>query len=312
MPNQPLFTSPAMPEYWSSAFDVVPFPIYVVDMATLELINVNRTMRKRTGDTEGKKCYEAIYRKDKPCAFCAIPGMQDGDMGRTIIFEHFNEADDRWYQLQETRIAWFDGRPAKYSIAVDVTQLKGAQNALAEAHADLAIKNRELERLTITDSLTGIGNRRHLTAVLEHEVASARRSGLPLSLLLIDVDRFKLVNDTFGHQAGDAVLAKVAKAIVRNVRGTDTAGRWGGEEFIVVCPGTTETAGAAVAEKLRLAIAAQTHSDVGAVSCSIGVAELQAGESAATMLGRADAALYCAKTEGRNRTAMAGPSLSPL
>ncbi len=296
-----------MPEYWTSAFDVVPFPIYVVDMETLELINVNRTMRKRTGDTEGKKCYQAIYREDKPCAFCAIPGMRDSEMGKTIIFEHFNAPDDRWYQLQETRIAWFDGRAAKYSIAVDVTQLKGAQNALAEAHADLAIKNRELERLTVTDSLTGIGNRRHLTAVLDHEVASARRSGLPLSILLIDVDRFKQVNDTFGHQAGDAVLAQVASVIIRNVRGTDAAGRWGGEEFIVVCPGTAEQAGAAVAEKLRLAIAAQPYGAVGTITCSIGVAELAPGEPPAAMLGRADLALYRAKTEGRNRTATACP-----
>lgn len=296
-----------MPDYWASAFDVVPFPIYVVDMATLELINVNRTMRKRTGETDGRKCYEAIYGKDKPCAFCTIPAMQRGDMGQTVIFEHFNEADDRWYQLQETRIAWFDGRPAKYSIAVDVTQLKGAQNALAEAHADLAIKNRELERLTVTDSLTGISNRRHLTAVLDHEVASARRSGLPLSVLLIDVDRFKQVNDTFGHQAGDAVLAQVAGIVVRNVRATDAAGRWGGEEFVVTCPGTAAQAGAAVAEKLRAAIDAHSFPVVGKVSCSIGVAEWLEGESVGLLLARADAALYRAKSDGRNCTAVAGP-----
>lgn len=298
-----------MPEYWASAFDVVPFPIYVVDMQTLELINVNRAMRKRTGEIDGRKCYEAIYGKDKPCAFCAMGGIQEAEMGKTVIFEHFNEADDRWYQLQETRIAWFDGRPAKYSIAVDVTQLKGAQNALAEAHADLAIKNRELERLTVTDSLTGIGNRRHLTAVLDHELASARRSGLPLSVLLIDVDRFKQVNDTFGHQTGDAVLAQVAGIIVRNIRGTDAAGRWGGEEFIVACPGTTAQAGAAVAEKLRAAIAAHTFPTVGTITCSIGIAEWAEGETAGLLLARADAALYVAKGGGRNRTSVAG---SPL
>lgn len=307
MSDHHFIINPAMPEYWTSAFDVVPFPIYVVDVATHELINVNRTMLKRTGDTDGKKCYQAIYGRSTPCSFCAINSMraQPQPIGKTVIFEHFNESDDRWYQLQETLISWFDGRLAKYSIAVDVSQLKEAQNALAEAHADLSLKNRELERLTVTDSLTGISNRRLLTEQLDQEVARACRYGEPLSALLIDVDRFKQVNDSHGHQMGDLVLTGIADLFRRRVRKADCVGRWGGEEFMVICPNTPSAEAVVLAEEIRQAVAALEFPLVGRITCSIGVAEYCAGEAPEKMVARADQALYGAKTLGRDHVQFA-------
>ncbi|MFZ5812919.1 MAG: histidine kinase dimerization/phospho-acceptor domain-containing protein, partial [Thermodesulfobacteriota bacterium] len=130
-------------------FDVIPFGIYVVDVATLDLIFVNRHFRDRLGDLAGRKCHEAIYESPQPCLFCKIRQLVDRDglpNGKTYIFEHFNDKDDRWYQLQEKSMSWPDGRVVKYSIAVDITELKEAQNRLAEAHAELALKNRELAR----------------------------------------------------------------------------------------------------------------------------------------------------------------------
>jgi len=130
-------------------FDVIPFGIYVVDVATLKLIFVNRHFRDRLGDLAGRKCYEAIYESPQPCLFCKIRNLVDRDClpnGKTYIFEHFNDKDDRWYQLQEKSMSWPDGRVVKYSIAVDITELKEVQNRLAEAHAELALKNRELSR----------------------------------------------------------------------------------------------------------------------------------------------------------------------
>ncbi len=130
-------------------FDVIPFGIYVVDVATLEVVFVNRHFRDRLGDLAGRKCHEAIYDSPQPCLFCKIRhlvGRNGLPSGKTYIFEHFNDKDDRWYQLQEKTMSWPDGRVVKYSIAVDITELKEVQNRLAEAHAELAIKNRELAR----------------------------------------------------------------------------------------------------------------------------------------------------------------------
>jgi signal transduction histidine kinase len=130
-------------------FDVIPFGIYVVDVATLEVVFVNRHFRDRLGDLAGRKCYEAIYESPQPCLFCKIRNLVGRDglpSGKTYIFEHFNDKDDRWYQLQEKSMSWPDGRVVKYSIAVDITELKEVQNRLAEAHAELALKNRELSR----------------------------------------------------------------------------------------------------------------------------------------------------------------------
>lgn len=303
MPALELTNDSAKPGHWETVFDIVPFPIYVVDIATLRLINVNRAMRRRTGALPEEACYEAIYGKEKPCIFCPIAEMSASaePIGKTVVFENFNDIDDCWYQLQETLISWFDGRTAKYSIAVDISRLKEMQNALSEAHAELSLKNRELERLAVTDNLTGISNRRKLDDALTLEIDRANRYGGPFSVLLIDVDNFKMVNDTHGHQVGDIVLKTIASILKKNVRRIDTAGRWGGEEFMVVCPSTVLADAIALAEKLRQAVATYTFPAVCHTTCSFGVAQYRDGEPPEKMVTRADSALYQAKARGRNR-----------
>jgi diguanylate cyclase (GGDEF)-like protein len=225
----------------------------------------------------------------------------DKPAGANIILEHFNDLDDRWYQLQESLISWFDGRAAKYSIAVDISQLKEIQNALAEAHAELALKNRELERLVVTDEVTGLGNRRFIYDALALEAEKNKRYGAPLSVLICDVDRFKSVNDRFGHQVGDQVLRAVGDLFQRGVRKVDVAGRWGGEEFLIICPNTAVGDAVRLAEKLRLAFEAYDFPVVGRTTCSFGVAQLRADEDSSMLFRRADDALYRAKDAGRNR-----------
>jgi diguanylate cyclase (GGDEF)-like protein len=176
-------------------------------------------------------------------------------------------------------------------------------NALGEAHSRLVA---HLEKLAMIDSVTGLYNRRLMDETLEREVIRARRTGMPLALVMIDIDHFKHYNDTFGHAAGDRVLRSVGEILKRDIRGSDAAYRYGGEEFIVVMPEIgTETARAR-AEALRLAIhelrAAHHGTPLGPITVSVGLAALPTdGCSAAALLAAADTALYEAKRSGRNR-----------
>lgn len=170
--------------------------------------------------------------------------------------------------------------------------------------------DRELRSLAMTDFLTKTRNRRAFTESAEQQMALAQRTGMPLALLMIDVDHFKRVNDEYGHAAGDAVLIEVAKAIGACIRRQDTLGRYGGEEFGVLLPSTDQAQAFVVAEKLRNSVE-KMNCRVGtkniSVSISIGIAVCHAECERCTMdlgkfLGDADRALYQAKDGGRNRT----------
>ncbi len=161
----------------------------------------------------------------------------------------------------------------------------------------------ELTRLAVTDPLTGLWNRRHTTDLLSADLAQAQRNGQALSLLMVDVDRFKSINDTFGHQTGDRVLIGVANLLREQVRNTDVVGRWGGEEFVVLLRYCGLPDAVATAEKLRQQITECRFDNLCSASVSIGAAELQAGDDLESWVARADAALYQAKRSGRNRVA---------
>lgn len=164
---------------------------------------------------------------------------------------------------------------------------------------------RELELWATTDKLTELANRRHLEQRGETEVARAIRYHAPLSVLLIDLDHFKLINDREGHHMGDQVLVEVAKVIRNSVRVTDLPGRWGGEEFLVLIPNTPAEQAVTLAEKLRRTIAERRFPCERTVSASIGIADHQNTETLEDMLRRADTALYKAKQAGRNRVVIA-------
>ena len=160
----------------------------------------------------------------------------------------------------------------------------------------------ELRNLAVTDTLTGVWNRRHGTELLTADL-SARRPGQALSLLMLDIDHFKTINDTFGHQAGDHVLIEIASRLRTSLRGSDMVARWGGEEFVVLLRDCALPDALRLAEDIRAAIAELPFGAMGSLTVSVGVAEARAGEDLTTWLERADQALYRAKRSGRNEVA---------
>lgn len=191
-------------------------------------------------------------------------------------------------------------------VAKRTEELATSNEKLEQAVLELDQKNQALEIMTRTDRLTGLANRRRLEESLQTEVLRARRYGKPFSVILLDIDRFKHVNDQFGHQAGDNVLIAIAGLLTRTARETDVVGRFGGEEFLLVCPETEIQVVAALAERLRSEFTASDFPLVGQVTSSFGVAEFSPGDSVKSLLERADQALYRAKDGGRNCVEVAG------
>ncbi|WP_052507784.1 GGDEF domain-containing protein [Sphingomonas hengshuiensis] len=185
----------------------------------------------------------------------------------------------------------------------------GTGIASSRARAATLDAQDRLRLAATSDELTQLANRRALFAVLDAEHARATRIGAPLSLAIIDLDHFKAINDSLGHQAGDTVLRTVAEALNEATRATDVPGRLGGEEFGVVMPDTDDRAAAIAAERIRERVAALRSrlpdGNEVPMTVSIGVAQLMPGEDRDTLMARADAALYRAKEEGRNRTHLA-------
>lgn len=224
--------------------------------------------------------------------------------------------EGRVYELHLTPMNRGDAKDSSQVIMLfDISQLKWMaeqqrhligelERALTEVQQlsrKLSENNLELERLAVTDQLTGLYNRAKLDDLLNLEIQRTGRGDSAFALIMLDIDHFKKVNDTHGHQAGDRVLIEVSRALSGAVRRTDMVGRWGGEEFLIICPGTDAPGAARLAEKLRRAVDKDRFSHIGRLTISLGAATHRPGESAASIVARADQALYAAKNKGRNR-----------
>ncbi len=187
----------------------------------------------------------------------------------------------------------------------------------AAAYAELVRENERLSRQSVTDGLTGLYNTTYLVAQCNQEIARAKRYDLPVSCLLVDIDGFKSVNDTYGHPVGNEVLRGLARLIAREVRGSDTVGRYGGEEFLLLLPQTDGRGAAILAERLRRVVEEAVFA-VGPnrvkITVSIGVATFPGpgimGQE--TLFLAVDRAVYAAKKEGRNRVAYSDSALSEV
>jgi diguanylate cyclase (GGDEF)-like protein len=163
-----------------------------------------------------------------------------------------------------------------------------------------------------TDPLTGTYNRAKFDEALASEIARAKRYRRPFTLILFDIDHFKRVNDSYGHQAGDDVLVRLSAIAKETIRATDLLARWGGEEFVILATGQEGETGCLLAEKLRATVEATSFEYVGKVTCSLGVAQFVDSDSAESLIARADGALYRAKANGRNRAEFSPASSSSV
>ncbi len=166
---------------------------------------------------------------------------------------------------------------------------------------DITDKKR-VEELSVTDQLTRLHNRMFLETSFHKEINRAKRYKYPFSVIMVDIDQFKEVNDTYGHDVGDNVLIIISELLANNIRETDIIGRWGGEEFLIICPHTHTSDAKILAEKLRSGIAIFPFNVVGNKSCSFGISEFDLeDEGYKEVVKRSDEALYRAKRNGRNR-----------
>jgi diguanylate cyclase (GGDEF)-like protein len=180
---------------------------------------------------------------------------------------------------------------------------------LIQGRRKLAVMNGELNRLAHVDPLTGISNRRAINRALEAALSASRRHGFKLSIMMIDIDHFKQINDTFGHDRGDVALCQVARLLQDGIRAEDVIGRWGGEEFLVTMPSTGLDGAIALAQRLRASVAdsqpEHPPDSIVPVTITIGVTEW-AGEQADDLIRAADRALYAGKLVGRNNVQPSG------
>ena len=212
---------------------------------------------------------------------------------------------------------------ARFACATSAAQEEDARSLAALIGRELggpikmAILVEESQRLAATDALTGLMNRRAFGIAMRTELARCTRHAYPLSFLLLDVDHFKQINDKHSHASGDRVLAAMGELLVHELRESDIAGRWGGEEFVIACTSTNGAGCIIAAERIRMAIEAMViTNDKGEripVTASIGAATWRNGETLEALIDRADRAMYASKSAGRNRvTRCAGDLRDPL
>jgi diguanylate cyclase (GGDEF)-like protein len=192
-----------------------------------------------------------------------------------------------------------------------VSRLRANRTELDSANATLRQQNEDLERLSATDVLTGLANRRQLTQRLAAEVERSERTNRPFAVVMADVDHFKSYNDEFGHPAGDVVLKGVGEIIRKSTRGVDCAARYGGEEFCILLAEATTVSAVVAAERIRTQVGSYEFPGR-RVTVSLGIAQFpKDGNTWETVVASADAALYEAKNAGRDRVGMAGSSNQP-
>jgi len=179
------------------------------------------------------------------------------------------------------------------------------QRMVDERTHELEQARQNMERLATTDTLTGLNNRMKMDTLLRSELERVGRGQRGLAVIMYDIDHFKAVNDDYGHTKGDEVLIKLSRLVEARIRNTDALGRWGGEEFLLVCPLTSLEEAQKLAETLRERIAQTDFGLNRPLTASFGVAEYRAGDTVETLIHRADIAMYRAKKEGRNAVRLA-------
>lgn len=260
----------------------------------------------------------AIHSLILPEYLAQLKALEEKSKRNLVSFEmevcqrHAVTGEIHWMLLRSTPRTRPDGSTVWYGVQMDITERKRSEHMLEEANQQLRLQMREIEQLhedlreqSIRDPLTGLYNRRYLTETLGREIARAERENRPLSIVISDIDSFKLINDTFGHRVGDQFLIEIADLMNKNARRSDIICRFGGEEFLLVLPGTTVESALRRAEEIRQKCVQLLVPQNGSglrVSMSFGVATYPVhGKEAEEIIIKADRALYRSKETGRNR-----------
>jgi len=292
-------------EYLRSVIDFLP-ELIVVSNGT-NMLSCNKSVLDFFGFAsfeEFKKSYKCIceafidtpdyltYDEDSSWLQKAVKNTENGAESLAKIFD-MRTAKELIFSV---KAASFMQSKAEFLVTFfDVTESKKQKMLLEE-------KNRELEELASIDSLTGIYNRNKLREIAMYEFRKQKRDKKPISLVMLDIDYFKKINDTYGHNVGDYALKTIANIVSDSIRESDAFARWGGEEFVILTPGADVDSAAVLAEKLRQKIAEFEFDEIGVITCSFGVAQISDGFELDHLVENADKALYMAKRSGRNRT----------
>jgi len=283
----------------ATILDALDAQIYVSDIDTYELIFFNKYNKEAWSRPTQKKCFQVIHEKrNSPCEFCTNSKLVDqhGQATGTHIWEYQNTVNQRWYQCRDQAIQWFDGRLVRLEIAIDITDQKLIEQQLRTAH-------KEASSSANTDPLLNCLNRRAFFERFDSILSHCQRHDYPLTLVMMDIDHFKLFNDKYGHRFGDQVLLKTTAVFARTIRDSDIFGRYGGDEFILALPNTPQDNAIELlmrvqSELLKLEISPSSDFSI---TLSFGLTSLNKHDNLDKLLNRADIALYQAKNSGRNR-----------
>jgi len=299
-----------------------PVIVAVIDPCSYKVVFQNQVSLEKFGDISDQTCHDKIAACATPCEFCKMPeALKTGE----IMASEVPLPNDEYLLVQWSKADTTDGRTHIVEAITDITQSKRQQKQaealnrqFEAANCELRSLNQQLKDYSVRDGLTGLYNRAHFEELLQQMGAQAVRSGEPLSLLFLDFDNFKSINDTYGHTTGDQVLREMGRLLdgrrpialeQRIWRASDVAARYGGEEFAVLLPNTSAEGAVFLAEQLRECVtrlgnvpelmALAMHSCT--LSCSIGVATFPAHAAPYDLVSAADKALYVAKNTGKNR-----------
>jgi diguanylate cyclase (GGDEF)-like protein len=299
---------------FEALLDVIPFAAYAVDIETYEVVYANKIMSEHMYAPREEYCWKKVFGQDEICSWCSIPELKkrkSAYISEKLISTFFNEVTDQWLQSYDELVKWPDGRTVRYSIAVDITEQKEIQANMIKTHTKLAIQskklknaNEKLEYLAKKDFLTGINNRGNFFNLVKKVWDKTLDENQAIFVAMLDLDKFKNINDTYGHKVGDEALKLFTKTVLTHLDENDIFGRIGGEEFAIVLQSDSEDAVMHKLEKIRqnvqeLLIKSKDKSIKFTVS--IGLAKKEDSISIDLLLDEADQKLYKAKTTGRNK-----------
>ena len=298
---------------FEALLDVLPFAAYAVDINTYEVIYANRLMQENMYAPREEFCWKRLFGQENVCDWCTVPELRQREtkyQSDKLISSYFNEVTDCWFQSYDELMKWTDGRTVKYSIAVDITEQKEIQAKMIKNNTKLAIQskkikeaNKKLEFMATKDFLTGINNRGHFFKLAKKMLERKLQTGEQVYFAMLDLDKFKNINDTYGHNVGDLVLKAFTESVEKHLNEDDIFGRLGGEEFVIAMVCSTHRK---VLERMKNVKNAIEDLSVASgkqeikFTVSIGVSARENNETIDVILDKADKKLYEAKSSGRN------------